>query len=107
MTILDPRGGIDLYLPSQVFRHPDMRRTVTLNVAMASDKRGTNISIEDHYGNHRGSRVNIRLYLVFMISPPLLIGFRSSLALTESYSPGESNAGLGDKFGAELAENVG
>ena len=84
-----------------------MRRTVTLDVAMASDKRGTNISIEDHYGNHRGSRVNIRLYLVFMISPPLLIGFRSSLALTESYSPGESNAGLGDKFGAELAENVG
>ena len=80
---------------------------VTLDVAMASDERGTNFSIEDHYGNHRGSRVNIRLYLVSTISPPLLIGFWSSLALTESYSPGESNAGLGDNFGAKLAENIG
>ena len=80
---------------------------VTLDVTMASDERGTNFSIEDQYGNRRGSWVNIRLYLVSMISSPLLIGFWSSLALTESYLPGESNAGLGDSFGAELAENVG
>ena len=80
---------------------------VTLDVAMASDERGMNFSIEDHYGNHRGSQVKIRLYLVSTISPPLLIGLWSSLAPTESYSPGESNAGSGERFGAELAENVG
>ena len=83
-----------------------MQRTVTLDVAMASDERGMDFSIEDHYGNHRDSWVNIRLHLVSMISPPLLIGFWSSLALTEGYSRGESNAGLGDNFGAELAENI-
>src|SRR5258708_22041747 len=32
---------------------------------MASDKRGMNFSIGDHYRNHRSSQVNIRLYLVF------------------------------------------
>ena len=79
---------------------------VTLDVAMASDERGTNFSIEDHYGNHRGSRVNIRLYLVSTISPPLLIGFWSSLVLTESYSPGKSNARVGKRFGVQLAKNV-
>jgi hypothetical protein len=84
-----------------------MRRTVTLDVAMASDERGTNISIEDHYGNHRGSRVNIRLYLVLPISPLPLIEFRTNLVLTESSSSGESNAVPCVKIGAELAEDVG
>src|SRR5258707_3626742 len=42
-----------------------MRRTTTLDVAMASHGRGTDFSIQDHYGNYRVSRVNLRLYLVF------------------------------------------
>src|SRR5258707_7723933 len=57
---------------------------------MASDERGMDFSIQDHYGNYRGSRVNIRLYLVFPISPLPLIGFWTYLTLTESHSPGES-----------------
>src|SRR5258708_8711909 len=37
---------------------------------MASHERGTDFSIQEHYGNYRGSQVNIRLYLVFSdISP--------------------------------------
>ena len=79
----------------------------TLDIAMASHRRGTDISIQDHYGNYRGSRVNIRLYLVFPISPLPLIGFWTNLILTESHSPGESNAVRYRKFGAELAEDVG
>ena len=79
----------------------------TLDVAEASHRRETGSSIQDQYGNNKGSHVNLRLYLVFLISSSPLIGFWSSLALTESYSPGESNAGLGDRFGAKLAENVG
>src|SRR5258705_11313644 len=42
---------------------------------MASHGRGTDFSIQDHYGNYRVSRVNLRLYLVFPISPLPLIGF--------------------------------
>jgi len=64
-------------------------------------------SIQDHYGNYRGSWVNIRLHLVFPISSFLLIGFRTNLVLTESHSPAESNAVRYEKFGAELVENVG
>ena len=79
----------------------------TLDVAEASHRREMGSSIQDQYGNNRGSHVDLRPYLVFQISPSLLIGFWSSLVLTERYSPGESNAGLGDNFGAELAENVG
>ncbi len=74
---------------------------------MASDERGTDFSIRDHYENHRSSWVNIRLYLVFPISPLLLIGFWTNLVLTESHSPGESNAVGYEKSGGELAENVG
>src|SRR5260221_11602242 len=65
------------------------------------------ISIMILNGNYRGSRVNIRLHLVFPISPLLLIGFWTYLELTESHSPGESNAIGFKKFGAELAEDVG
>ena len=79
----------------------------TLDVAQVSHGRETGSSIQDQYGNNKGSHVNLRPYLVFPISPSPLIGLWSSLALTESYSPGESNAGIGDRFGAELAENVG
>ena len=79
----------------------------TLDVAEASHGREMGSFIQDQYGDNKGSHVNLRLYLVFQISPSALIGFWSSLALTESYSPGESNAGLGDRFGSELAENVG
>src|SRR5258708_38410890 len=42
-----------------------MRRTDTLDVAMGSHGRGTDFSIQDHYGNYRDSRANLRLYLVF------------------------------------------
>ncbi len=79
----------------------------TLDVAMPSDKGGTDFSIGDHYGNYRGSQVNLRLYLVFPISSLLLLGFWTNLVLTESHSPGESNAIGFKKFGAELVEDVG
>ena len=74
---------------------------------MPSHGRGTDFSIQDQYGNYRGSWVNIRLHLVFPISSLLLVGFRTYLVLTESHSPGESNAVRYEKFGAELAEDVG
>ncbi len=74
---------------------------------MASHGRGTDISIGDHYGNHRSSRVNLRLHLVFPISSLLLIGFWTNLVLAESHSPGEANAVCYEKFGAELAEDIG
>ena len=74
---------------------------------MASEERGTDFSIQDHYGNYRVSWVNSRLCLVFPISPLLLIGFWTNLVLTESHSPEESNAACYKKFGAELAEDVG
>jgi len=74
---------------------------------MASHGRGMDFSIQDHYGNYRSSWVNLRLHLVFPISPLLLIGCRTNLVLTESHSPGESNAVRYEKFGAELAEDVG
>ncbi len=60
----------------------------TLDISMASDERGMDFSIGDHYENHRSSWVNTRLYLVFLISPLLLIGFWTNLVLTESHSPG-------------------
>ena len=78
----------------------------TLDAAEASHGRETGSSIQDQYGNNRSSQVDLRPYLVFPISPSLLIGFWSSLTLTESYLPGESNAGLGDRFGAKHIENV-
>ncbi len=74
---------------------------------MTSHGRGTDFSIQDHYGNYRASWVNIRLHLVFPISPLLLVGFWMHLILTESHSQGESNAVRYKKFGAELAEDVG
>ncbi len=74
---------------------------------MASDGRGTDFPIQDHYRNYRGSRVNLRLHLIFPISPLLLIGFRTYSVLTESHLSGESNAVRYEKFGAELAEDVG
>ncbi len=37
---------------------------------MASDERGTDYSIGDHYRKYRSSWVSIRLHLVFEISPP-------------------------------------
>src|SRR5258708_26875659 len=36
---------------------------------MPSHGRGTDFSIQDQYGNYRGSRVNIRLHLVFRYLP--------------------------------------
>jgi len=74
---------------------------------MASNKRGMDFSIGEHYRNHRSSQVNTRLYLVFPISPLLLIVFWTNLVLTESHSPGASNAVDYEKFGTELAEDVG
>ena len=74
---------------------------------MASHGRGTDVSIQDQYGNYRGSQVNLRLYLVFPISSLLLLGFWTNLVLTEIHSPGESNAVCYEKFGAELAKDIG
>ncbi len=79
----------------------------TLDVAIASHGRGTDFSIQDHYGNYRGSRVNLRFYLVFPISSLPPVGFWTYLILTESHSPKESNAVRYKKFGAELTEDVG
>ena len=47
----------------------------TLDIAEASHGRETGPSIQDQYGNNRGSHVDLRPYLVFQISPSLLIGF--------------------------------
>ena len=69
--------------------------------------KGDGLFHSDHYGNYRISWVNLRLHLVFPISLLPLIGFWTYLVLTESHSPGESNAIGFKKFGAELAENVG
>src|SRR6266436_2286483 len=66
-------------------------------------RKGDGLFHSDHYGNYRISRVNLRLHLVLPISPLPLIGFWTYLVLTESYSPGESNAVGFKKFGAELA----
>ena len=74
---------------------------------MASHGRGADFSIQDHYGNYRDSQANLRLYLVFPISPLPLIGFWTYLVLTESHTPGKSNVVRYKKFGAELAEDVG
>ncbi len=84
-----------------------MRRTVTLDVAIASDERGMDFSIGDHYGKHRSSWVNIRLHLVSPISSLTLYGFWTGLIPMESYSRGESNAKGCKGFGAKLAEDVG
>ena len=73
---------------------------VTLDVAMASDKRGMDYSIGDQYRKHRSSWVNIRLNLVFPISP-LLYRFWTNLVLMESHSPGASNTVGYGKFGAD------
>ena len=74
---------------------------------MASDGRGTDFSIGDHYRKHRSSWVNIRLHLVFLISSLLPFGFWPNLVLMESHSLGASNSIGYEKFGAELAEDVG
>ncbi len=74
---------------------------------MVSDKRGTDFSIKDHYRKYRSGWVNLRLHLVFLISSLLLIGFWTNLVLAESHLPGDSNAVGYEKFGAELAANVG
>ena len=103
---LDPEGGLDFISP-QAFWRSGGRHMDTLDVAEASYGRETGSSIQDQYGNNRGSHVDLRPYLVFLISPSPLIGFWSGLALTEIYSPGKSKVGLGDRFGAELAENIG
>ncbi len=79
----------------------------TLDVAEYSHGRGTDFPIQDHYGNYRGSQVNLRPHLVFPISPLPLIGFWTYLLLTESHLSGESNAIRYERFGAELAEDVG
>src|SRR6266446_650144 len=50
---------------------------------MPSHGRGTDFSIQDQYGNYRGSQVNIRLHLVFPISSLLLIGFWTYLVFTD------------------------
>ncbi len=64
-------------------------------------------SIEDHYRKYRGSwQVNIRLCLVFLISPLLLLRFWTNLVLMENHSPGEPNAVGFKKFGAGLAKDV-
>ena len=98
-----PRGGFAFISLQQ----PDWRCTNTLDVAMASDRRGMDFSTEDHYRKYRGSQVNIRFHLVFPISPLLLLGFWTNLVPMEGHSLGESNAICYEKFGAELAKNVG
>ena len=79
----------------------------TLDIAKYSHRGGMDFSIQDHYGNYRGSQVHLRLHPVFLISTLLLIGFWTYLLLTESHSSGESNAVRYERFGAEFAEDVG
>src|SRR5260370_40745635 len=56
---------------------------------------------------YRESRVMIRLHLVPLISSLPPYGFRTNLVLTERSFRGESNAVGCEKFGEELAEDVG
>src|SRR6266436_2829873 len=66
---------------------------------------------EDFYWNliqkYRESWVIIRLDLVSLISPLLSYGFWSKLVPTESSFQGASNAIGYERFGEELAEDVG
>src|SRR5258708_26611557 len=66
---------------------------------------------EDFYWNliqkYRKSRVIIRLDLVSLISPLPSYGFWSNLVPTESSFQGASNATGYERFGEELAEDVG
>src|SRR6266478_4124601 len=66
---------------------------------------------EDFYWNliqkYRESWVIIRLDLVSLISPLLSYGFWSNLVPTESSFQGASNFTDYERFGEELAEDVG
>src|SRR6266478_7807180 len=66
---------------------------------------------EDFYWNliqeSRESQVIIRLDLASLISPLLSYGFWSNLVPTESSFQGASNAINYERFGEELAEDVG
>src|SRR5258708_2296426 len=66
---------------------------------------------EDFYWNliqkYRESWVIMRLDLVSLISPLPSYGFWSNLVPTESYFRGASNATGYERFGEELAEDVG
>ena len=55
----------------------------TLDVSELSHGRETGSSIQDQYRNNKDGHVDLRLYLIFPISPSPLIGLWSSLALTE------------------------
>src|SRR5260221_2550722 len=66
---------------------------------------------EDFYWNlmqkYRESQVIMRLDLVSLISPLPSYGFWSNLVPTESSFQGASSATGYERFGEELAENVG
>ncbi len=106
LTTLDLRGGLLLF-PCLDLQAAQLAMYEYLRCCYGLLWKGTDFPIGDHHRNHRSSWVNIRLYLVFPISPLLLIGFQTNLVLTESHSPGKSNAVGYEKLGAELAEDIG
>src|SRR5258708_7920696 len=100
-------GGNGVWTPNQAFWKLVRRRAVTLEVTKDSRARGMRISIGSLTQKSRESRVIIRLDLVSLISPLPSYGFRSNLVPTESYFQGASNATGYERFGEELAEDVG
>src|SRR5260221_11453974 len=83
------------------------RRAVILDVTRKSRTRGNEYFYWNLLQEHRESWVNIRLDLVSLISPLLSYGFWSNLVPTESYFQGASNVIGYERFGEELAEDVG
>src|SRR5258708_33994763 len=83
------------------------RRAVILDVTRDSGTRGNEYFYWNLLQKHRESQVIIRLDLVFLISPLPSYGFWSNLVPTESSFQGASNATGCERFGEELAEDVG
>ena len=78
-----------------------------MDVTRDSRTRGNEYFYWNLLQKHRESRVIIRLDLVSIITPLPSYGFWSNLEPTESYFQGASNATGYERFGEELAEDVG
>src|SRR5258705_13559815 len=83
------------------------RRAVILDVTRNSRMRGNEYFYWNLLQEHRESWVIIRLDLVSLITPLPSYGFWSNLVPTESYFQGASNATGFERFGEELAKDVG
>src|SRR5258708_26395358 len=83
------------------------RQAVILDVTRNSRTKGNEYFYWNLLQEHRESRVIIRLDLVSLISPLPSYGFWSNWVPTKSSFQGASNATGYERFGEELAEDVG